>query len=229
MTRPVLASAGFALMAALASGTPAIAAPPKAADLAAIQQQLNALRGEYDAKITALEARLKVAEDQVAASHAAAPIPDPVVGDEVSVAEIKADPEPVVHMASANASNPGVSVVLNGNYVAMSRDPAGARISGFSLSDDARLPGRGFSLGESEITLASNVDPFFTANLTASFSADNQVSVEEAYVQTTALPAGLTIRAGRFFSAIGYLNERHAHNWSFIDMPLPYRALLGKQ
>ena len=53
--------------------------------------------------------------------------------------------------------------------------------------------------------------------------------MEEAYIQTTALPGGITLKAGRFFSAIGYLNERHAHNWSFIDMPLPYRALLGVQ
>ncbi|HEY0435699.1 MAG TPA: hypothetical protein VGC92_03615, partial [Phenylobacterium sp.] len=130
---------------------------------------------------------------------------------------------------SANAMNPGVSVVLNGNYVAASRDPGAQRIAGFPQGDDGRPLPRGFSLAESEVTLAANVDPFLTANLTFSFGGDNQPSVEEAYIQTTALPAGITLRAGRFFSAIGYLNERHAHNWSFIDMPLPYRAFLGNQ
>ncbi|WP_293904471.1 hypothetical protein [Phenylobacterium sp.] len=225
-----------AVTALFSIGRPALAAPPQtppAADLATLQQQLNALRSEYDAKIGNLETRLKAAEDRAAAATAAAPVataaadaPPPAEG-EVVIAE--AAPEPMVHTSSANAMNPGISVVLNGNYVATSHDPAGARIAGFPLSADAGPFSRGFSLGESEVTLAASVDPYFAANLTATFGRDDTVSVEEAYVQTTTLPAGFTLKAGRFFSAIGYLNERHAHNWSFIDMPLPYRALLGVQ
>jgi hypothetical protein len=34
---------------------------------------------------------------------------------------------------------------------------------------------------------------------------------------------------GRFFSAIGYLNDRHFHSWDFADQPLPYQAFLGNQ
>ncbi len=226
---------GTAVAAALlVVAQPVLAAPANpapATDLAALQQQLNALRRDYDAKIGDLEARLKVAEERAAAQPTApiqtAAAESPAAEGEIVIAE--AAPEPVSRSSSANAMNPGVSVVLNGNYVATSRDPSGARIAGYPLSGDAGLFPRGFSLGESEVTLAANVDPFFTANLTASFSRDDTVSVEEAYVQSTALPAGLTLKAGRFFSAIGYLNERHAHNWSFIDMPLPYRALLGVQ
>src|SRR5260370_41320209 len=55
------------------------------------------------------------------------------------------------------------------------------------------------------------------------------VNVEEAYIQTTALGEGITIRAGRMFSGIAYLNERHAHDWSFSDASLPYRAFLNNQ
>jgi hypothetical protein len=233
MSRKLLVMAASASLAAALAG-PAAAAP--ADDLAALQQQLNALRSEYDAKISALEARLKAAEDAAAQAKTGAAAAPAAAADvapgEVVIAEDAPSapaPQPAPRTASANAMNPGVSVVLNGNYVAMSRDPAAARIPGFPLSDDAQLPPRGFSLGESEVTLAANVDPYLTANLTASFSPDNELSVEEAYVQTTALPGGLTLRGGRFFSAIGYLNERHAHNWSFIDMPLPYRAFLGEQ
>ncbi len=43
------------------------------------------------------------------------------------------------------------------------------------------------------------------------------------------MPAGLTIRAGRQFSGIGYLNSFHRHADDFIDRPLPYQALLGGQ
>ena len=225
------ATIGTALAAALLSAALPVQAQP-AADLAALQLQLTALKTDYDTRISDLEARLRAAEARAAAQAAnppavlAAAEPPPAEG-EVVIAE--AAPEPAVRTGSGNAMNPGVSVVLNGNYVATGHNPAGARISGYPLSDDAGPFPRGFSLGESEVTLAANVDPFFTANLTASFSREDSVSVEEAYVQTTALPGGLTLKAGRFFSGIGYLNERHAHNWSFIDMPLPYRALLGVQ
>jgi hypothetical protein len=239
MIKHSAAIGGLAAAALLVTSHPvhAAPAPPPAADLASLQQQLNALRSEYDGKIADLEARLKAAEARAAAVQPAAPAEpaptetaaaEPPPGqDEVVIAETTPAPAPVG--ASQNAMNPGISVVLNGNYVAAAHHTAGAAIPGFALGDEAGLPSRGFSLGESEITLNSNIDPYFFGNLTASISGDDDISVEEAYIQTTALPGGITLKGGRFFSAIGYLNERHAHNWSFIDMPLPYRALLGVQ
>jgi hypothetical protein len=229
-----MSRAGAALAAlgmALAVSSPASAAEP-GADLAALRREVADMRREYDAKISALEARLKAAEDAASQASVHGPVQAPPA-DAAPIEVVIAQDAPAASTESrsvpGNAANPGVSVVLNGNYFAASRDPAVARIAGFALADEAGLPRRGFSLGESEVTLAANVDPFFSANLTASFSGDNQVSIEEAYVQTSALPGGFTAKAGRFFSAVGYLNERHSHNWSFIDMPLPYRALLGNQ
>ena len=55
------------------------------------------------------------------------------------------------------------------------------------------------------------------------------LSIEEAFLQTTALPYGLKLKAGRFFSGIGYLNEQHAHTWDFADNPLPYSVMLNTQ
>src|SRR2546430_8949286 len=46
-------------------------------------------------------------------------------------------------------------------------------------------------------------------------------------VQTCALP--ISVKAGRFFSGIGYLNPQHAHTWDFVDNPLAYQAMLGTQ
>src|SRR5205814_6183812 len=98
-----------------------------------------------------------------------APPAEAAAPGEVVIADNTPAPEAVPKTAAANAMNPGVSVVLNGNYVADSRDPAAQRIAGFPLSEDARPLPRGFSLDESEITLAANVDPYLTANLTVSF------------------------------------------------------------
>ena len=48
-------------------------------------------------------------------------------------------------------------------------------------------------------------------------------------MQTTALGNGFVVKAGRFFSGIGYLNPQHAHTWDFVDNPLAYQAMLGTQ
>ena len=64
---------------------------------------------------------------------------------------------------------------------------------------------------------------------TIALHPDDSVSVEDAYLQTTSLGNGLSLKAGRFLSGIGYLNPQHAHTWDFVDNPLVYQALLGTQ
>ena len=88
---------------------------------------------------------------------------------------------------------------------------------------------RGFSLGESELGISASIDPTFSGRLTAAFAPDNSVGVEEAWFQGAGLFEGGNLRAGRFLSGIGYLNERHAHTWDFIDAPLVHQAFFGGQ
>src|SRR5262249_42934579 len=109
-----------------------------------------------------------------------------------------------------------------------SHEPSSA-ISGFATNDEVAGPPRGFSLGESEVSFAANIDPALAGFLDFSIDSNNEVDLEEAYIRTTNLPNGFTIKAGRFLSGVGYLNERHAHDWSFSDAPLPYKAFLNNQ
>src|SRR5262249_46338375 len=128
-----------------------------------------------------------------------------------------------------NAFNPAISVILNGTYANFSQDPAKASVSGFlsnANTSDALGP-RGFSLGESEVTLSSNVDHLFYGAATFAVQSDGSVDVEEAFAQTTSLGYGLTVKGGRFFSAIGYENSVHAHAWDFADPSLVQRVFLG--
>ena len=60
-------------------------------------------------------------------------------------------------------------------------------------------------------------------------SDGTEVEIEEAFVDTLALPAGTGLRFGRFYSDIGYLNRVHSHAWDFRDQPLVYRAMLNNQ
>ena len=132
---------------------------------------------------------------------------------------------------SANAFNPAIALILSGGYTATSQDPANYSLSGFQLpkNSDAGPGSRGFSLGESELALSANIDPWTRGAFHMALHSDDTVSVEEAFIQTTALNYGLTLKAGRFFSGVGYLNAQHAHTWDFVDNPLAYQAFLGTQ
>jgi hypothetical protein len=206
-------------------------------DLAAIRAAISKLREDYEAKIKDLEDRLQKAETEADTAKASATAAQNAAEEaqKNAVAQVAPPPPPVPEPqasrapAAANAFNPGIAAVLNGFFVAASRDPAASRIPGFALGDAALGLQRGFSIGESEVNLSANIDPFLFGWLNLSFGNDNSVSVEEAYIQSTSLGEGITLRAGRFFSGIAYLNERHAHDWSFSDASLPYRAFLNDQ
>jgi len=132
--------------------------------------------------------------------------------------------------AGENALNPAVSLILNGIYGNLSQDPAGYKINGFvPTNGDVAPPPRGLSLGESELTISANVDHYFRGTGIFSISSENSIGVEEAYIQTLALSYGFTIKAGRFFSAVGYQNQIHAHAWDFTDAPLASKVFLGNQ
>ena len=113
--------------------------------------------------------------------------------------------------------------------MASSRDTQNAHIAASRRATKRENRCGGFSLGESEVSLTANIDPSLMGFLDFSMQDNNSLSVEEAYIQTKDLPDGFTLKAGRFLSGIGYLNERHAHDWTFSDAPLPYRAFLNSQ
>lgn len=188
-------------------------------ELAAIRQQIQSLQADYERRIQALESRLVQAE---AEAHAAKQ--DAAQAQAAAAAPITAAPS-----ASANAFNPAVSVILSGTYGDLSNDPDGYAIPGFALGEETGPGERGFSLGESELVISANVDDKYFGSLTTALAPEGGINVEEAYIQTLALPRGFTLKFGRLFSGIGYLNEQHAHVWDFVDTALAYRALLGNQ
>ncbi|MGE3624495.1 MAG: hypothetical protein AB7H77_11595 [Bdellovibrionales bacterium] len=185
---------------------------------AVAEESVIQLRQELEqtkALVKKLESRLNSVEQLAAA---AAPAPEPVPAAESG------------GNSSDNLFNPAISAVLMGGYNAYSNNPDGAKIAGFAMGEEAGLPNRGFSLGESELNFASSIDNLFYGSLTAALvseGGETSVELEEAYIETLALPYGTKVKAGRFFPVLGYLNEIHAHADSFIDRPLPYRAFLG--
>lgn len=116
----------------------------------------------------------------------------------------------------ANELNPDISVVLDGYY---KQNPT-------ALSHREE----GFGLGHTELSLSAPVDDLFEGRLTAvleEHDGESEVMLEEAFLQTTAMPWNLSVRGGRFLSQVGYLNSRHLHEDDFVERPAVYRALLG--
>ena len=150
---------------------------------------------------------------------------------EERIKQLESAPAAASPAAGANSFNPTISLILSGLYANLSQDPANYRITGFPVASGVDIgPGtRGFGLAESELGIYANVDPYFYGGLNYAMHPDNTASVEEAFVQTTALSGGVSIKTGRFFSGIGYLNSQHAHTWDFVDAPLAYQAFLGTQ
>jgi len=126
------------------------------------------------------------------------------------------------------AFNPDLTLILQGTAARSSRDPDSYEITGFAPSGGEVAPARrGFSLGESELVIGGNIDPYFRGQLIAALTPEDEVEVEEAFFQTLALGRGFNLKGGRFLSAIGYQNELHQHFWDFQDAPLAYKAFLG--
>jgi hypothetical protein len=211
------------------------------ADLDQLRNEIRQLRQTYEARIDALEARVRNAE---AAANRAAQARDnaplaagapPTVATAPAAPPIVATPPAAMAgpvsgaPASANAFNPAISAVLEGVYSNLSQDPTRYGLAGFPLTGDVSPGRRGLGIGESEFTLSANVDTRFAGNLTVALTPENTVSVEEAYGLATGLANGLVPKFGRFFSGIGYLNEQHQHAWDFYDAPLAYQAFLGGQ
>ena len=211
--------------------------------------QLKRIQQQYETRLQQMEKRVEAAEKQAArASAKAVTAQQTAASAQLQAASAKQSvetaqqtpaaapeavappaPAPEGAAASAAAFNPAIGAVINGTAMAANHNPDNWRVPGVPLGSDAKPPPRGLGLGESEINLQANADQVVFANLTLAFERDNTVGVEEGFIQPTALPYGFTVKAGRFFSGIGYLNEQHSHVWDFVDQPLPYMAFLNTQ
>ena len=128
--------------------------------------------------------------------------------------------------------NPSIGAVLGGRFAAFSSDEG--EIPGFVLGHEGERGAEGISLGETELNFSTSVDSKFYGHITTALADHGdgvEIELEEAYVETLpgfGLPTGATIRMGRAFWTLGYMNEHHAHADDFADRPLPYRVFLDK-
>jgi hypothetical protein len=129
---------------------------------------------------------------------------------------------------SSNEFNPAISLILDGRYTDI--DTSELELPGFQLGGEAGLPENGFATGHNELLISANIDDQFYGAMTSAIvyeENETAIELEEAYIETLSLGSGFTIKGGRFFSGIGYLNSIHDHAHDFADRPLVYDALFG--
>ena len=217
MTKPLVMAA---ITAALFNSNLALAD----SETEAMKQQLDALKSEYGQAIKALEDRLLKAEQSAQQANDQA--------QELAVKVEKSNSSRPASSSGQGSFNPAISLILDGRFASFDNDPENYEIPGFALGNEAGLREKGFAVGHSELTMSANIDDKFYGQMTLAFDdhdGEVETELEEAFIQTLALGHGLNIKAGRFLSEIGYLNQQHAHTWDFADAPLIYRGLFGDQ
>ena len=117
---------------------------------------------------------------------------------------------------SAPSTNPNMSVI--GDFRLSYQSPARRHV-------DAEFH-------EAEIAVQSVVDPYARADFFLSVARDAAgkfgLDLEEGYLTSLDLPAGLQLKAGKFRTSFGKINNIHPHALPFISMPNSYVRFLGE-
>ncbi|MEN8175493.1 MAG: hypothetical protein ABFS23_07005 [Pseudomonadota bacterium] len=231
----IVAAASLAALPLVLPPLPALAADPEVEEL---KRMLVEMKHEYESRINELESRIAVMERTTDTSETApSSAPPPATREEATVAQTAQRNKPVAQPTSRktgdSAFNPAISLVLQGAATSYSNDPEDWFIPGFQTGGEAGLRAEGLSITESELTASANVDHLFygqaTIGLHEETGGGTEIDLEEAFIDTLSLPAGLGLRFGRFYPEVGYLNTRHTHVWDWADAPLPLNAFLGNQ
>jgi hypothetical protein len=83
-----------------------------------------------------------------------------------------------------------------------------------------------------ELSFSGAVDPYFNGEahiiyLIDPVVGDTRVELEEAFLTTQALPLGLQLKGGFFFTEFGIINPTHPHAWDWLDQPVINTRLFG--
>ncbi len=129
---------------------------------------------------------------------------------------------------------PDISLVMDGDYTYRSIDNEkvhNLRVPGVTNTfthdpENSVYTENGFNLNYAELVFASVVDPYFDFFANFDLTLDG-LAIEELYFTTRSLPQGFKLKAGKFLSNFGRLNEQHLHHWDFAEQPLVYNVMFG--
>jgi hypothetical protein len=104
----------------------------------------------------------------------------------------------------------------------------GDMVGDFSNRGSTQEDGSRFGIREVELALQAVVDPYFRGDVFLGFNDVEGVSVEQAFMTTTALPA-VELRLGRFLMPVGKVNTTHRHDLHTVEYPWVVQLFLGPE
>jgi hypothetical protein len=231
-----VAGAALSFAATLASAQNGDARVQKLEDeVKALRQQMTALQEQHTRELSELKTLIRkqsegptgIAQTQAAQGTAAAP---PSLYE-----SFKQTAATVVPPSALQGVDLDLAVVLDLNfYHDTSKEGVGhlkqhLRGFGHHHEEEGHHHGfeNGFNLRHVELGFTAEVDPYFRAWTMVAVDEDG-AELEEAVLQTTSLPHGLTLSGGKLKSGIGRINRQHSHNWDFLDQPLVNELFFGQ-
>lgn len=228
---PLVRAFGAALLVSLACAGPVLAQTPAPqaeaaealrAEMARLRQEFETLRGEYGARISAIESR-------IAALEKGAP---PATREPVPVQPAPPTPpaEAQVPAGAAGAGGPTGALPVYGTQTLLSKifNPDMSVIGNFlgaaGKNEVDQRPS--LAMEEAEATFQAIVDPYARADFFFAFSPEG-VEIEEGFVTFPTLQGGFLMKAGKLKAQVGKENTLHVHQKMWPDAPLVVTNLLG--
>ena len=249
------AFAAFFVIASLLCSPALYAQDDVQAQLNEIQASLRQIKIDYEQRIAVLESqvtRLQQENKQLASRDPASKAQPPQKSLEVPnkalerIAKAASVEEAIINVAPPPAAERletfqkldgkdrtiglGMELILDAKYSAQSQNPTNPYAG--TLPNGAEGIPRGISIGETELAFKGSVDNLFRGEarfILEQSGNSTSIKTEEVYAETLGLPWGTKIRAGKYWSNVGYLNDKHPHEWDFVDLPLVYKAVFGGQ
>src|SRR5438093_4257415 len=188
------------------------------------EKQQREARESFEKMLREQQAQIEALKKQIEADKTNVP-PAPMTAEEAK--ELNAKVDQVVEAQKKvrpSEFNPAIGLVGETifSYRSKGSDATGSdRPGGFDVNQRSV-----------ELNIAASVDPFAKGYAVINASADSQtgeatMGVEEAALQTTALPWNLELKAGRFFGEFGKLSFIHDHELPFVNRPLALDQYIG--
>lgn len=93
----------------------------------------------------------------------------------------------------------------------------------------------GLQWGHNEVVVTGDITDSVSARFTTAITQEAEeegngleLEVEEAFIEASGIGNGFNVKAGRFYSDVGYLSSKHNHEWDFADQPLIYEGMFGE-
>jgi len=224
------------LVATLTAGAHTALAQVKNPELEALKREIEELRrsdAEKQRKLDELQRRIQVMEAQPAAVEKPA-APESALDRALKETEPTPEQAPRTDLFSRQIGGTTfrlIDISLDALFAAGTSTERDSSIRNLQGGDhDPRR--RGFTVQNIELSFSGAVDPYFTGEahivyLIDPVVGDTRVELEEAFLTTQALPLGLQLKGGFYFTEFGIINQTHPHAWDWLDQPVINTRLFG--